>query len=428
MQSFDEYKNISSYLYECCKVLDEAVNAVRRMPFGKSGLLNDLETLLSQVARQRSQFESAVKMYEKEYGLYYSGSAKDNTELSRSADILEQVIRDTGMLLAQWSGMLSQIMSRQAARSLNQLYSAGDRFTVLKRSLVQAASAGTDRGQYKPASTEREEMPSSPALSKVQFSAIAPKEFENGQYMMLNIVMYEENFRHVVDEIIRDYEEKTQETKSGVLKVEEGSTIRIELTSPDYHIEDNEETGIWNGEYLNLSFVLMLPEDYRKNQVLYIAKVYINEILSTKLKFVIRRLAAAVQKPTVEREDFTSAFVSYASQDRKRVAGIIQGMQKARPDMDIFFDVESIRSGASWKDVLYEEILRRDILYLCWSCYAKESKWVDEEWRFALKNHGADYIDIVPLDQPELCPPPEELNDKHFNEKLLYIINSEQTK
>lgn len=39
--------------------------------------------------------------------------------------------------------------------------------------------------------------------------------------------------------------------------------------------------------------------------------------------------------------EILSAFVSYASQDRNRVAMIIQGMQKARLDMDVFFDVES---------------------------------------------------------------------------------------
>ena len=42
---------------------------------------------------------------------------------------------------------------------------------------------------------------------------------------------------------------------------------------------------------------------------------------------------------------FCRRLFSYASQDRKRVARVIQGMKLARPDMDIFFDVESLRSG-----------------------------------------------------------------------------------
>ena len=130
------------------------------------------------------------------------------------------------------------------------------------------------------------------------------------------------------------------------------------------------------------------------------------------------------QKIEVTREDILSAFVSYASQDRKRVAMIIQGMKKARPDMDIFFDVDSLRSGDDWEKALWREIDKRDVLFLCWSKYARDSKWVDAEWRYAFKHKGADSIEPVPIDPPSSCPPPDELKRKHFNDKLLYIINS----
>ena len=62
-----------------------------------------------------------------------------------------------------------------------------------------------------------------------------------------------------------------------------------------------------------------------------------------------------------------------------------------------------------------------------WSRYARASKWVDAEWRYALKQKGADYIEPVPIDPPGSCPPPDELSRKHFNDKLLYIINSSET-
>jgi hypothetical protein len=130
------------------------------------------------------------------------------------------------------------------------------------------------------------------------------------------------------------------------------------------------------------------------------------------------------QKIVVSREDVLSAFVSYASQDRNRVAAIIQGMKKARPEMDIFFDVESLRSGDDWEKSLYKEIEHRDILFLCWSHYARDSKWVDAEWRYALERKGAEYIEPIPIEPPDVCPPPTELNHKHFNDKMLYIIGA----
>jgi hypothetical protein len=46
------------------------------------------------------------------------------------------------------------------------------------------------------------------------------------------------------------------------------------------------------------------------------------------------------------------------------------------------------------------------------------------EWRYALKSKGEDCIEPIPIDSPEICPPPSELQQKHFNDKMLYIINA----
>jgi len=94
-------------------------------------------------------------------------------------------------------------------------------------------------------------------------------------------------------------------------------------------------------------------------------------------------------------------------------------MQKARPDMDIFFDVESLRSGDDWESALRREIENRDVLFLCWSSFAKNSEWVEKEWRYALINKGLDFIEPVPLVSPSECPPPDELKSKHFNDRAL---------
>lgn len=260
-------------------------------------------------------------------------------------------------------------------------------------------------------------------LRKVQFSAVVPKTFIKGDYTMVEIVMYEESFRKVVDELIAEAEGPVKETKSGMFKVADGTTVRICLSSPDIEIDDNEEEQEWQGEYLNFSFAVMLPDDYKKRQILFTASVFFNDVIATRLKFIVKCSSLFEQKVKVAREDVLSAFISYASQDRQKVAAIIQGMKKARPEMDIFFDVESLRSGENWEKSLYHEIEKRDILFLFWSQFSRESKWVDAEWRYAMTNKGIECIEPVPIDPPSVCPPPVELVQKHFNDKLLYIIN-----
>lgn len=261
-------------------------------------------------------------------------------------------------------------------------------------------------------------------LDKVQFSAVAPKTLVKGDYSVIEILMYEEAFRHVVQEAIDNADDPVKETKSGFLTAEREAKITVMISSPDFEIEDNTESQIWKGGYLSFSFAVEVPEQYKKRQILFVASVYINDIIATRLKFVAKCKSLIEQKIEVTREDVLSAFVSYASQDRNRVAMIIQGMKKARPDMDIFFDVDSLRSGDDWEKALWREIDKRDVLFLCWSKYARDSKWVDAEWRYAFKNKGPDSIEPVPIDPPGSCPPPDELSCKHFNDKLLYIINS----
>lgn len=272
--------------------------------------------------------------------------------------------------------------------------------------------------------TQDEQIVPPPQVDSVQFSAIAANRVVPGKYLPINIVMYEDAFRKSVDEIVRAHGDSVKETKSGYHDVERNSLVRVVLASNDVIIEDDDEVQKWNGKYLNFEYAAKVPKDFTDDQILLTAAVYINDLIATKLKLVLDCEKKAKRNIKVEREDVVSAFVSYASQDRNRVASIIQGMKKARPDMDIFFDIESLRSGQRWEEALKSEIENRDVLFLCWSKYARESKWVDMEWRYALESKGEESIEPIPIDSPDICPPPVELQQKHFNDKMLFIIKA----
>ena len=283
---------------------------------------------------------------------------------------------------------------------------------------------GFFKGKKKNDITSAGESVSPPRIDSVQFSAVAPNRVVPGKYLPINIVMYEDAFRKTVDDIVRSHEEGAKESKSGYQDVERNSLIKVTLTSPDVVIEDGEEEQKWAGKYLDFEFAAKIPNDFAEEQILFSATVYINDLIATKLKLILDCERKPKRNVTVTREDVVSAFVSYASQDRSRVAAIIQGMKKARPDMDIFFDIESLRSGQKWEEALKSEISNRDILFLCWSKFARDSKWVDMEWRYALESKGEDCIEPIPIDSPEVCPPPVEIKKKHFNDRMLYIIKA----
>ena len=260
-------------------------------------------------------------------------------------------------------------------------------------------------------------------FSEAEFSAVAPRKMTKGECSVIDIVMYEPEYRKIVDRLIREAEGEVQEKRSGIHEIEKGSRIRIELTSPDLELEDCIEEGTWRGKYLAFSFPVYVPEDYKKRQIMMTARVYVDEIPLTRLHFAVRCFSFLEQKLRIVREDVLSAFVSYASKDRERVVSRLQGMMKVRPEMDLFFDVESLRSGEDWEQALHAEIDRRDVLFLFWSQAAKESEWVEREWRYALRKKGPEGIEPVPIDPPDVCPPPAELSAKHFNDRYLFLIN-----
>ena len=262
-----------------------------------------------------------------------------------------------------------------------------------------------------------------PRMDQVQFSAVAPKEARKGEYTLIQLYMYEQAFRSVVEEALAAAEGPAQEKRSGFQKVLENTRVKVVLTCPDMPIDDNVQEQIWYGGYLQFDFAICPPEDFKKRQILLTAAVYFDDIPATRLMLMLKPLASCEEEIELSRQDIVKAFVSYASQDRIRVGALVQGMRKARPDMDIFFDVTTLHSGEDWEKTLYREILQRDILFLCWSRNARASAWVEREWRFALEHKGVDAIEPVPLEQPDICPPPQELFHKHFNDSLLYIIN-----
>ena len=267
------------------------------------------------------------------------------------------------------------------------------------------------------------EAPAKARIDKVQFSAVAPKKALKGEYTLVQLYMYEEALRFIVEEVLQTSEFAMQEKRSGFHQVQENTRVKVVLTSRDIDITDNVLEETWNGGYLCFDFALDIPQDFEKRQILLTAMVYFNDVPATRLMMTLQLQTQQEKRLELLRSDVLSAFVSYASQDRARVAGLIQGMKKARPDMDIFFDINNLRSGENWEQTLRSEIEGRDILFLCWSQHAKESCWVDMEWRCALASKGLDSIEPIPIDPPDICPPPPELQSKHFNDSLLYIIN-----
>ena len=235
--------------------------------------------------------------------------------------------------------------------------------------------------------------------------------------------MCEDGWEKVVQDVVEEHAEATRTVATGWTKAREGVMVRVDLASPELGAIGTRE-GRWHGQYLRFDFAFKVPRDLPDDEVLLNASVFFDDVPATHLSFVVGVGDRGGEVSRIDRKDVTSAFLSYASKDRGRVAAIAQGIEAVRPDLDVFLDVENLRSGDDWRKVLDDEIKRRDVLFLCWSRAASKSEWVDYEWRCAYNNKGMDAIEPIAIDPPELCPPPDELKCKHFNSRLIYIANA----
>lgn len=78
----------------------------------------------------------------------------------------------------------------------------------------------------------------------MEFSAVSPKQLVKGEYSIIDIIMYEDSFRHIVDEIRRQSDSETQERKSGKIVVQDEANIKVVLSLNDIEVNENEMAGV----------------------------------------------------------------------------------------------------------------------------------------------------------------------------------------
>ena len=88
-------------------------------------------------------------------------------------------------------------------------------------------------------------------------------------------------------------------------------------------------------------------------------------------------------------------------------------------------DCLSLRPGDEFKKTLRSEIQQREIFLLFWSRHAQASKWVEWEWRTALRFKKREAIQPHPLDSVTIAPPPKELAMLHFGDPYMMMRREE---
>ncbi len=266
---------------------------------------------------------------------------------------------------------------------------------------------------------------------RVEFSVFVPKNINPKSSFLLDIWAYlPTDYQFVCSRAKELDRDLNIGLKKGV-PVTSGSTLTVTIEIPLFKVLDPIDTIIWQGEPTNTSFIVEVPGNLCAGTYPGKANVLVNGLCIAKIQFLISLFSSSDQKyinSSVKQSYVHSAFASYASENREEVLYRIQGMKKVVPDLDIFTDILSLRSGQNWKEELRKHVPTKDTFFLFWSQFAARSVWVEREWKLALHGRGLDYIDPIPLEEPDIAPPPRELSTLHFSDVYLAHINHQRMK
>ncbi|HEY8228712.1 MAG TPA: TIR domain-containing protein [Pyrinomonadaceae bacterium] len=180
---------------------------------------------------------------------------------------------------------------------------------------------------------------------------------------------------------------------------------------------------LWQKTVHKVEFEMMASADVDGKEVEGQMTVYLGNIVLTEIPLRIsvdsQYVAATSQPPVFEEENaepYRKIFASYSHQDTEIVEDF-EAYVQALGDQYLR-DVQTLRSGEVWSEALERMIREATVFQLFWSSNSMRSKFVKQEWEYALALNKPGFIRPVyweePLPQIDQDLPPAALRRLHF--------------
>ena len=197
-----------------------------------------------------------------------------------------------------------------------------------------------------------------------------------------------------------------------------GTPIRVRL-SGGTAVQPLEQSFEWKGRDHLLTFSVEAPpgESNPTMQLQFEVSIEAVTVAVITTDVVLKKgVTAAIAVTTASPAP--SAFASYAKADREEVAQCLSALVHWTPTLDVFMDCLDLTPNDDWQAELERVIPQKAAFLLFWSRNAMQSKWVNWELQTAIRAHGTAGITPMPLEDPELAPPPAGLDRRHFSSRF----------
>jgi hypothetical protein len=232
-------------------------------------------------------------------------------------------------------------------------------------------------------------------------------------------------------------------TLSKPIKRETKITFILEM--PGLEVPEPKQSLVWRGLIDRVQFAVDVPAGCKPQNVRGVVRIYYGRERAPigRIMFMFKIAEAGAPAPPAasipspppqEAVKYTHAFISYCSDDRRQVLLGLRGLRKGwkLAGITYFIDLQDIKSGEYWREVIKLNLDKCDLFVLFWSSAAKCSEEVMKEVNYALvRRSGNDKAlpDFEPytIELPIPEPLPEGLESLHFGDDLLYFIKAEET-
>jgi hypothetical protein len=275
---------------------------------------------------------------------------------------------------------------------------------------------------------------------EVKGTVYAPDQAAQGDVFLVQVFIHLEEQAAALEELAKEADPDAKRRISNELqkKIKRGTELTFHLQMPGLTVDDDVQSCVWEGKPECVQFGVTVPEDCKPKNILGTVTVSEDSVPIGHLRFKFKVIAAGESAPSAQPPEpvpagnltrYQQAFISYASKDRQEVLKRVQMLNVAK--IKFFQDLLTLEPGDEWEKLLYEYIDKSDVFFLFWSKAASESQWVKKEVEYAAKrraNKDEPDPEIIPviIEGPPPAKPPSELNYLHFNDKLIYFINSKE--
>jgi hypothetical protein len=243
-------------------------------------------------------------------------------------------------------------------------------------------------------------------------SHVSPAVVKPGTSFPLEIILHTPSVEPVVQEDMK------VEEAAAEIHVASGAELLVSVVPPKgFNIDEGEGIIVWKPPRARLQF--MLAAAARISEGGYWAKARIRTLAEPGVelcRFYIqiqvnrRRVGAAPHTNIRIAKRFPrTAFASYSRKDISTVMQRVSALSSV--GVDVFVDCLDLREGADWENALNNNAISKDAFLLFWSRSARDSKWVEREWRHALKKRGIRYITPNALEPANICPASRRTGD-----------------